>query len=55
MNHLLAYAKYVSKLSDMSSKFEKWNSENMNSAEQKYYLEVQTRTSKKLLEASTSN
>lgn len=55
MSLLADYAKYVSKLSDMSSKFEKWNSENMNSAEQKYYLEVQTRTSKKLLEASTSN
>ena len=55
MSLLADYAKYVSKLSDMSSKFEKWNSGNMNSAEQKYYLEVQTRTSKKLLEASTSN
>ena len=40
---------------DMMTKFEKWESEDMNAAETAYYIEVQTRVSKKLLEISKDN
>lgn len=36
----------------MMSDFEKWESEDMNDAELAYYLEVQGRITKKLLEVS---
>ena len=44
------YSKYMSKYNDFSEKFDKWNSENLNEKETKYYIEVQTRVNKKLLE-----
>ncbi len=44
------YATYMSKYNDMCKKFEKWENEDMNDAETKYYIEVQTRVNKKLLE-----
>ncbi|MGN1131178.1 MAG: DUF6591 domain-containing protein [Ruminococcus sp.] len=47
---LADYADYTSKYSDFVKDFEKWESEDMNTAEAAYYLEVQTRVNKKLLE-----
>lgn len=49
---LADYAKYMSKYADMCSKFEKWESEDMNDAETAYYIDVQARVSKKLLEVA---
>lgn len=49
---LADYAKYMSKYADMCDKFDKWESENLNTTEQAYYIDVQARVSKKLLEVS---
>lgn len=46
------YTTYMSKYAAVVSDFEKWNSSDMNVAETAYYLEVQGRVSKKLLEAA---
>lgn len=48
---LTDYANYVSKYAEMVEEFAKWENEDMNTAETAYYIEVQTRVSKKLLEA----
>lgn len=52
MTLITDYAKYVSKLADAEEKFNKWEDEDMNSAETAYYIEVQTRVNKKLLEVA---
>ena len=44
----------TSKLSDMEDKFAKWEDEDLNDAELKYYIEVQNRVSKKLLDVATN-
>ena len=44
------YMEYLNKYNDFSEKFDKWDDSNMNDAETKYYIEVQTRVNKKLLE-----
>lgn len=49
---LADYAKYMSKYADMAAGFEAWESDEMNAAELAYYMEVQTRISKKLVEAA---
>ena len=49
---LTDYANYMSKYADMCDKFNKWESENMNDAETAYYIDVQARVSKKLLEVA---
>ena len=49
---LADYSKYMGKYAQMMSDFEKWESEDMNDAELAYYLEVQGRITKKLLEVS---
>ena len=49
---LADYTKYMGKYAQMMSDFEKWESEDMNDAELAYYLEVQGRITKKLLEVS---
>lgn len=49
---LAEYAEYMSKYSDMCAKFDKWESEDMNDAETAYYIDVQARVNKKLLEVS---
>lgn len=50
---LADYADYMSKYAKFVSDFEKWDSdENMNNAETAYYIDVQARISKKLLEVS---
>ena len=49
---LADYAKYMSKYADMVEKFDKWESEDLNDAELAYYIDVQARVSKKLLEVA---
>ena len=44
------YTNYMTKYSKAMESFEKWDEEDMNDAETKYYLEVQTRVNNKLLE-----
>lgn len=46
------YARYMSKYADACEKFNKWESADMNDAETAYYIDVQARVSKKLLEAA---
>ena len=50
MELLADYTAYMSKYADMVTDFEAWDSEEMNTAELAYYLDVQTRINKKLLE-----
>ncbi len=47
---LADYTKYMSKYADMVEKFDKWESEDLNDAELAYYIDVQARVSKKLLD-----
>lgn len=49
---LAEYSKYVKKYSDMCDKFEKWENEDLNNTEMAYYVDVQGRVSKKLLEVA---
>lgn len=49
---LADYAKFMGKYAEVTRDFEKWNSEDMNNDEMAYYLDVQTRVTKKLLEVS---
>ncbi len=46
------YAKYMSEYSDMVDKFDEWEDEDMSNEELAYYIDVQSRVSKKLLEVS---
>ena len=50
MSILTDYTEYMSKYTEVMEDFEAWESEDMNGAETEYYLEVQTRVSKKLAE-----
>lgn len=45
----------MSKYADMVRDFEAWDDGEMNTAEAAYYLDVQTRVSKKLLEVAEQN
>lgn len=49
---LADYADYMSKYAKFVEDFEKWESEDMNAAETAYYIDVQARVSKKLLEVA---
>ncbi len=49
---LADYADYLNKYSDFVENFEKWEDQEMNAAETAYYIEVQSRVSKKLLEVA---
>ena len=49
---LVDYADYVRKYAEFVEDFEKWENEEMNAAETAYYIEVQGRVSKKLLEVA---
>ncbi len=49
---LTDYTEYMGKFTQMMSDFEAWEDEDLNAAESAYYLEVQTRITKKLLEVS---
>ncbi len=46
------YADMVSELAEMDKKFQAWDEGEMNDAELKYYLEVNTRVTQKLLEVA---
>lgn len=51
MSLLMDYADYMSKYSDFVEDFEEWeDDDDMNAAETAYYIDVQARVSKKLLE-----
>jgi hypothetical protein len=52
MSLLSDYADYMSDYSDFVADFKKWENADLNSAELSYYLDVQTRVSKKLLEVT---
>ena len=52
MSLISDYTKYMTKLDDANKKFEKWNDSNMNAEESAYYIQVQTKVNKKLLEAA---
>lgn len=52
MSLLADYADYMSKYADFVEDFEKWEDEEMNAAETAYYIDVQARVSKKLLEVA---
>ncbi len=49
---LADYADYMSKYADFVADFSKWENEEMNTAETAYYIDVQARVSKKLLEVA---
>lgn len=49
---LADYADYMSKYADFVEDFENWEDEDMNAAETAYYIDVQSRVSKKLLEVA---
>ncbi len=46
------YGEYMKKYVDMVDAFEKWENNNLNNEEAKYYIEVQMRVSQKLINAS---
>ncbi len=52
MSLLADYADYMSKYADFVEDFEKWEDEEMNTAETAYYIEVQSRVREKLLEVA---
>lgn len=52
MSLLADYADYISDYADFVADFEAWEDEDMNAAEAAYYLEVQTRVSKKLIDVA---
>ena len=52
MSLLADYAVYIKQYAEFVEDFEKWENEEMNAAELAYYLEVQARVSKKLLETT---
>lgn len=49
INILTDYTKYLNKYENAVKDFDNWNSKDLNQAEQKYYIEVQTRVNNKLL------
>ena len=52
MSLLVDYSEYMSDYADFIEDFEEWENEDLNSAELDYYIEVQTRVNKKLLEVA---
>ena len=52
MSLLNDYANYISQYGEFVANFEKWEGKDLNAAETAYYLEVQARVSKKLLEVA---
>lgn len=47
---LAEYTDFISKAADMDQKFSEWESEDLNDAELAYFIDVQARVNKKLLE-----
>lgn len=54
LSMLKYYAEYIKKYSEVSEKFDKWEDNDLNSEELDYYIDVQTRVSKRLLEVGES-
>jgi len=52
MSILTDYANYMGQYTGMMQKFEKWENEDLNTAEAAYYVDVQARITKKLLEVA---
>jgi len=52
LNLLSDYTDYMSKYTKFVSDFEKWENDDLNTEELAYYLDVQTRVTKKLLEVA---
>lgn len=50
---LADYADYMTKYADVVEEFDKWESEDLNDAELAYYIDVQARVSKLLLESAS--
>lgn len=50
---LADYADYMTQYADMVEKFDGWESEDLNDAELAYYIDVQARVSKLLLESAS--
>ena len=46
------YAKYMKKYTAMCDTFEKWEGEDLSAEEMAYYIDVQARVSKKLVEVT---
>lgn len=49
---IAAYGEYMKKYIDATDAFKKWDGKEMNKEEAKYYIDVQTRVTQKLLNAS---
>jgi len=49
---LTKYMSLMGKLSDMDEKFKAWESEDLNNEELKYYMDVNNRVMKKLLDVT---
>lgn len=52
MGILQDYSKYMQKYAEMVASFEKWENESLNIDETKYYIEVQSRVSQKMINVS---
>ena len=52
MSILTDYATYMGQYADMMQKFEAWENEDLSKAELAYYIDVQARITKKLLEVA---
>ena len=49
---MMKYLEFVDSYYDMTAKFDAWESEDLNDAELSYYIDVQARTNKKLINIS---
>lgn len=49
---LAGYGEIMSKLADMTAKFEAWNEQDLTTAELKYYMEVNHRVAQKMIDVS---
>ena len=49
---IVDYAKFIGKYSEFTSDFEKWEDEDLTTEEAQYYVDVQARVTKKLLEVN---
>lgn len=52
LSPLTDYANYMSKYAEFVRDFEKWEDEDLNNEELAYYIDVQSRVNKKLLEVA---
>ena len=52
LNLINDYTEFISKYADFTEKFAKWENEDLNAEETAYYIQVQNRVNKKILELS---